>query len=335
MTFALFEFATSAVIIIIAGTFLSRFADEIAERTGFGRLLIGSILLAGATSLPELTVDISAVRSGMADLAFGDLLGSSLFNLLILAILDLSTQSRGKMLSHRAARHALSGNLSAVLTAVVAMGILAQPVLGGGEVLGVSYGLCIVLLGYLMGVRMVYLDQKFSRIEAEAVGATPEHSTTSSWIYPAIGFAVAALVIVVVGPYLAHAAGEIADASGLGKTFIGTTLVAFSTSLPELVTSLAALRMGAVDLAIGNIFGSNAFNMLLFIPLDLVHRGPILAHISPHHAITGIAAIMATLIVVLGQLYQVERRRRFIEPDAYLVLIVIFGSLWIIYRMGE
>lgn len=333
MTYAITEFLVSAVIIIIAGTYLSRFADDIAEITGLGRLLVGSILLAGATSLPELSVDISAVRTGMADLAFGDLMGSCLFNLLILAILDLSTQSNGRMFSRQAARHALSGNLSVAIIAVVTLGMLAQPVLAAGQWLGVSYGLWIVLGAYVFGVRLVYLDQKASRLEAVSQGAELSTHRERHWSLPFIGFILAAAVIVFVGPYLAEAAGKIADVSGLGKTFIGTTLVAFSTSLPELVTSFAALRMGAHDLAIGNVFGSNAFNMLLLIPLDLVHRGPLLADVSKTHAVTAVAGILSTTVVVMGQLYQVERRRRLIEPDATLVMIIIFGSLWIMYRM--
>lgn len=332
MILALLQFTVSAVVIIVAGTFLSRFADQIAERTGFGRLLIGSVLLAGATSLPELSVDISAVRNGMADLAIGDLMGSSLFNLLILAVLDFSSHSRGQMLSRKAARHALSGNVSAALTAVVAVCLLTQPILGGGESLGISYGLWLIVIGYIFGVRLVYCDQQASRAEAAEISATPDH--IGSWRTSALGFAVAAAVIVVAGPYLAMAAGTIADASGLGKSFVGTTLVAFSTSLPELVASLAALRMGAHDLAIGNVFGSNAFNMVLLVPLDVVHKGPILAAVSTGHAVTCVAAITATMVVVVGQLYQVEPRKRFIEPDAWLVLAVIFGSLWLIYRIG-
>ena len=103
----LIQFLICAAVIIVAGTFLSKYADAIAELTGLGRLLIGSVLLAGATSLPELTVDISAVRLGAVDLAVGDLLGSSLMNLLILAVVDLSYYSRGRMLSKQAAAHAL------------------------------------------------------------------------------------------------------------------------------------------------------------------------------------------------------------------------------------
>jgi len=334
MTYAILEFLASAAVIIFAGTYLSRFADEIAEITGLGRLLIGSILLAGATSLPELSVDISAVRTGMADLAFGDLMGSSLFNLMILAILDLSTQSKGRMLSRQAARHALSGNLSVAIVAVVTLGLLAQPVLASGQWAGISYGLWCVLAAYVFGVRLVFMDQKASRIEAISEGAELSHSRKGHWSLPFIGFAIAAAVIVFVGPFLAEAAGKIADASGLGKTLVGTTLVALSTSLPELVTSFTALRMGAHDLAIGNVFGSNAFNMLLLIPLDLVHNGPLLADVSKSHAITAVAGILATTVVVMGQLYQVERRRRLIDPDATLVLLIIFGSLWLVYRMG-
>lgn len=92
--------------------------------------------------------------------------------------------------------------------------------------------------------------------------------------------------------------------------------------------------MGAHDLAIGNVFGSNAFNMLLLVPLDLAHKGPILSAVSESHAVTCIAAIVATLGVVLGQLYQVERRTTLIEPDAWLVIAVVIGALWFIYQVG-
>lgn len=334
MLWALLQFAGAALVIVIAGTFLSRFADQIADSTGLGRLLIGSILLAGATSLPELTVDISAVRNGMADIAFGDLIGSSLFNLLILAILDLSTHSRGRMLSRQAAGHALSGGVSAALTATIALCLMTQALSARGEVAGISYGFWLILAGYVMGIRMIYYDQQFSAIQARPVDSATTPLAKPGWFRPVVGFAACALAIVFAGPYLAEAAGRIAEISGLGKSFVGTTLVAFSTSLPELVASLAALRMGAHDLAIGNIFGSNAFNMLLFLPLDLVHPGPLLAVVSSSHAITGVAAIIATLVVMLGQLYQVEKRRRLIEPDAWLVITIVFGALWVIYQMG-
>ena len=331
MTAAAIQFLVTALVIVGAGTLLTQCADLIAERTGLGRLLIGSILLAGATSLPELTVDISAVRSGWVDLAAGDLMGSSLFNLMILAILDLSTISRGRMLSRLAAGHALSGNFSAALTMLVGLCLMTQPVSAAGEILDISYGIWLVVLGYLMGVRLVYFDQRFSAAQAEPA---LEEKARGGLMKPALGFAAAATLIVIVGPYLSEAAAKIADLSGLGKTFVGTTLVAFSTSLPELVASIVALRMGAHDLAIGNVFGSNAFNMILLAPLDLVHDGPLLSAISTSHVITCQATVLATMVAVLGQLYQVEKRKRLIEPDATLVLVILLGALWLVYRLG-
>ncbi|HUE70631.1 MAG TPA: hypothetical protein VMP01_07050 [Pirellulaceae bacterium] len=326
------QFLVCALAIIVAGTYLTRFADAIAELTKLGRLLVGSVLLAGATSLPELTVDIAAIRMGMADLAVGDLFGSSLMNLLILAMLDLSTYSRGKMLSKQAAAHALSGSLSAALTALVGVGLLTGKALAEYAIFGVSPVIIVIAIAYALGVRLVYLDQ---RIAAHGTHEHPLHELP----VPAgmtlgkafAGFAVCAGVIFVAGPFLAHAAGVIADESGLGKTFVGTTLVALSTSLPELVSSIAALRMGALDLAIGNVFGSNAFNMLLLVPLDFLHPEPLLASVSEGHVITCMAVILATLVVIMGQLYRVESRIHIIEPDAWLVILIVFGALAIIY----
>lgn len=349
---AIAQFSLSAAVIIAAGVFLARFADQIAEITGLGRLLVGSILLAGATSLPELAVDISAVRMNMPDLAVGDLMGSSLMNLLILAMLDLTRHSRGKMLSRVAAGHALSGTMSMALAGLAAMAIfictsgkISAEELARWSLLGISPPTWIIMAAYCLGVRTVFLDQRISaRLAAEAADAAaaakgeppPSAAATAHpplW-KPVTGFAVAAVAVVVAGPFLAESAGEIADLSGLGKSFVGTTFVAFSTSLPELVSSLAAVRMGALDLAIGNVFGSNTFNMLLLAPLDVLQPGSLFAVVSPVHVISGLATIVVTAVAVMGQLYHVETRRRVLEPDALLMLLLIFAALFLVHQLS-
>jgi cation:H+ antiporter len=341
MVIPLLQFAACAALIILAGTYLSKFADAIADLTGLGRLLIGSVLLAGATSLPELTVDISAVRLGAADLAVGDLLGSSLMNLLILAILDLSYHSRGRMLSRQAAAHALSGSLAAALTAVVGLGLLTGKAFAPYSVLEIGPATFIIIAAYLLGVRLVYLDQRIAVRTAVESGLSPEAQPPGMSLKKALaGFAMCAAVIFIAGPFLAQAADKLAEETKLGGTFVGTTLVAFSTSLPELVSSLAALRLGAHDLAIGNVFGSNAFNMILLAPLDMFHRGSaldpahtgsLLADVASGHVITCMAVILATLVAVMGQLYQAESRTRLIEPDAWLVIVIVGGALALVY----
>jgi cation:H+ antiporter len=330
--YTLLQFAVCAVIIVVAGTFLTQYADAIAEITKLGRLVVGSVLLAGATSLPELTVDISAVRMGLADLAVGDLLGSSLMNLLILAVLDLSHHSRGKMLSRQGAAHALSGSVSAGLMGLVALGLLTGKAFEPFAVFGISPAIFLLVIAYCFGVRLVYLDQRIAvRTAAEQGEAATSVRSGMTLTKAILGFAICAAVIFISGPYLAEAAGELADKTGLGNTFVGTTLVALSTSLPEMVSMLAALRLGAIDLAIGNAFGSNAFNMILFAPLDFVHQESLLATVSPRHAITCVAAMLATLVAIMGQLYQPESRTRLIEPDAWLVILIVVGALGLIY----
>ena len=335
------EFMALAAVVALAGTFLARSADQIAEITRFGRLLIGSVLLAAATSLPELTVDLSAVRQGMPDLAAGDLFGSSLMNLLILAVLDLAHRSGGKMLSHEAAANALSATLSIALTALAGLAILTAPRLPGPALLGIGIWSWGILVAYLLGVRMIYLDQRVSaRAAADAAevaepGGGGRPSVQPPLWNPVAVFSVAAIVLFLTGPRLAHAAGQLADLSGLGKTFVGTTLVALCTSLPELVASITALRMKAFDLVIGNVFGSNAFNMILFLPLDAVHPGLLFADVSQSHALTSLAVILATAVAVLGQLYHVEKRWRIIEPDALLMLLILGGALFLVYRLSS
>ena len=332
MASALLQFVLLAAIIVAAGTVLTRCADGIAEVTGWGRLLIGSVLLAGATSLPELTVDLTAIRLGLPDLAVGDLLGSSLMNLLILAVLDLSHHSRGKMLSRAAAAHALSGTLSTALTATVGVGILVSGRAPQLVFLGAHASTWVLALGYLLGLRMVFLDQRVAMRQAvdSGVPAGQLHPRNGLAKFVA-GFVAAAVVILFVGPRMAEVAGTIAEISGLGNSFVGTTFVAFSTSLPELVASLAALRIGAFDLAVGNVFGSNAFNMLLFLPLDIAFPGVLLAHVNASHVISVLTVVLATSVVIMGQLYQQESRRRFLEPDALLVIALIGFALFLIY----
>lgn len=336
MVWLLLEFLGLAAVVAAAGVCLATCADRIADITRLGHLLVGSVLLAGATSLPELTVDITAVRLGMPDLAAGDLLGSSLMNLLILALCDLSFHSRGRMLSREAAGHALSGALSIVLTAFVGVALLTANQLPNYSLGEISLPSLAILLAYLLGVRLVFLDQRISaRAAAEAAGEPPAPAVRSRLGKPVAGFLLGTAVLLVTGPRLAETAGELADATGLGKTFVGTTLVALCTSLPELVASLAALRIKAFDMAVGNIFGSNAFNMILFVPLDLLHAGPLFVALSPAHVVSCLAAIACTAIAMMGQLYQLESRRYpIIEPDAWLVIVLVLGALAVVYRMS-
>jgi cation:H+ antiporter len=326
---AILQFVLAAAVVVLAGTFLTRSADTIAERTGWGRLWVGGLFLAGATSLPELTVGISAIRQSMPNLAVGDLIGSSLFNLLILAVLDFSHHSKRRMFSHAAANHAISATMSSTLYLLAAMDILFGARFGSVTFGGLGVGSAGILVAYLLGIRLIFHDQ---RAAVAATGSRRERPRERKGLSRAlVVYCISATALMVAAPFLSAGAGEIARISGLGETFLGTTAVALCTSLPEMVTSYAALRIGAFDLALGNIFGSNAFNMLLLVPLDLAQPGSLLSLVSTAHAFTCLATVLITAIVVMGQLYQAERRIFFVEPDAMLVILLVLASLTVIF----
>jgi cation:H+ antiporter len=327
------QFIVSAGVIVLAGIFVTKASDSIAEHTGLGRLLAGSIFLAGATSLPEILIDISAVRKGMADLAVGDLMGSSLANLLILAVADLMHRSSRKIFSRSSAGHALSGAMSISMAAIAAAAILLGQKFPGLEVGPIGIGPLAIAASYVLGLRLIYYDQRLFATEGVQAKSTPgERPKELAKAFSV--FALCALAILITAPFLADAAGEIAGITGLGKTFIGTTLVALCTSLPELVSTIASVRMRAFDLAIGNVFGSNSFNMLILAPLDLVHKGPILASVSQSHILTALATILATSVAIMGQLYQAEKRKKFIEPDAFTIIGIVMSALILLYFVG-
>jgi cation:H+ antiporter len=128
--------------------------------------------------------------------------------------------------------------------------------------------------------------------------------------------------------------GSLAEQTGLGGTFFGSTFVALSTSLPEVATTFTAVRIRALDMAMGNILGSNSFNMVLLIPLDLVFEGSLLGAVSPAHAYTAVCVILVTSVVLLSQLYPVERKKPFLEPDAWLAIALIASSFIGLYFIG-
>ena len=335
MTSSLIQFLISSGIIVLAGAALTQFADAISYKTKLGGMFIGSLLLAGATSLPEFFIDVSAVRIGSFDLAVGDLLGSSLFNLLILAVLDMTRFSHGRMLSHKSAAHALPAGVSIVLTTIAALFIFLGPKFKIMSVWRISTGSILIMAAYVIGARLIFSGQK------EAADSLSKEQP-AYWI-PGIkklglkgtiaGYIASASAIVAAAPFLAKAAKDLAEQTGLGSTFFGTTFVALCTSLPEMVTTFSAVRIKAFDLALGNIFGSNCFNMALIFPLDFFHAQSLLSSVSQIHVFSALCVVLATTVVILGQLYQVEKKKHFLEPDALIVIFLIFGALFGVYHL--
>lgn len=329
MIVAILQFSVAALVIIGAGIALTKCADRLAEETGLGRVLVGSILLAGATSLPELMVDINAIRLNQPDLAVGDLLGSSLFNLFILASVDSFFRHPHRAFSREFVHHAQAATLSINLTALVGIGILAQVPLAFA---GVGIFTWVVAVVYLIGMKLTF-DAGGSSPQPQKGPRFLDLKNRKSFLHALLGFIGATGIVLVASPYLVHAADRLAALTGLGHTFVGTTLVALATSLPELVATVAAFRMGAPDLALGNIFGSNTFNMLLFFPLDALYPATLFSSVRPTHALTAFCVITVGSIAVIGQVSRKHEKNHMWEPSSELIMVLTLAFLYLLYTV--
>jgi len=321
-------FCLSAAAIILAGNRLSKDGDAIAEYTGLGGAWVGAILLAGATSLPELATDIYAVRAGETALAVGDLFGSCMANLLILAVADLCVR-HVPVLSRVTINQVLVGLLGIGLIAIAAAGVIAP--VNGFNILGMGWSSLLILVSYLCGMRLLHVNRGEPAFETEHEAHAPDRA---GYRRAVIGFVLAAGVILFSARYLADSAAGIAAQLGLSGGIVGMVLLALATSLPEMTVTLAAIRAGSYDMAVGNLLGSNCFNMMVLPVLDVVHGpGSLLAGLEPTLLVGALVAVVLTVQALLGVVNKSERRLRFLEPDAALLVATYVAGLYLAYRV--
>lgn len=310
-----FELLICISVIGVAGYFLSRYGDIIAEKSGLSASWIGLILLSTATSLPELVTGISSVSfASVPNIAVGDVLGSAVFNLAILVLLD-ALYTRETLYGKAAQGHILSASLGTLLIAFAGFSLLLDQA-GMSKAIGhIGLYTPFIVLVYLVAIRAVY---------------SYEHRTVSDYTeesaerYPGVslrsaiqGYAWAAFAVVLAGSWLPFIAKDISDMMGWGQSFVGTLLVAAVTSAPEAAVTLSALRIGALDMAIANLLGSNLFNIVILAIDDIFYtEGPLLANVDASHALTAFTAVMMSALVTVGLIFRPQRR-------------VVLGLTWV------
>ncbi len=314
-------FIGCAAVVVLAAVKLAEYGDALATRTGLGGMFVGTLLLAGATSLPELLSAINGLHLGAPNLAVGTLFGSNMFNMFMLAFVDLLA-GRVRVLRRVAMNHALTAGLAILLTLMAMFAPLARLDLHIGWV-GLE---SLAIIGVYLAA--VWLLRRSG--PAQVAAATPEELVgVPSLLHAGLGFAVASAALVAVMPWLVRSAQQIAALTGLTTGFVGTTLLAIVTSLPELVASVTAIRLGAYDLTVGNLFGSNLFNMFALGLADVFYtRGRFLQEIDPAFA------PILTCLGLIGNITQLRRRLFFIEADALAILVVYVLGVWLLYSKG-
>jgi cation:H+ antiporter len=297
----LLQFTLCALLIGRAGFVLSESADRIARATGLTGGWVGLALLATVTSLPELASGISAVAWVDApNLAVGNVLGACVFNLLFLAVVDL-LQRGAPMYRHASASHLLSAAFGVVMLGFVALSL----VLGARAPVLFNVGLYspLLLALYLLALKSVFAHER--ALAATDAADTPAGGLRREWWR----FGMAAAVVLAAGSWLPELADQLARQMGWSRSFVGTVFMAFVTTLPEIAVTLSALRLGALDMAIGNLLGSNLFNLTILAVDDVAYtRGPLLADAAPAHAGTAATALVMTGLVMIGLVMRPQGR---------------------------
>ena len=322
------QFLLSSAVVVYAAIKLAEYGDVIAVRTRLGGLFVGTIFLAGATSLPEFIASISSFQAGVPNLAAGNFFGSNMVNMMLLAVVDL-INFQAPLLRRVAISHALTAALTTILMLVAIISILADVDLKIGWV-GVD---SLVLIGLYFGG--IWLIQRENRSPVEPVPVSEPAADFPSLRRGVIGFLIAAGVLMAVVPLLVDSSTEIAAITGLGTGFVGTALLSLVTSLPELLAALAAVRMNAFDMAVGNLLGSSVFNMLALGVSDFFYLdGRFLGAIDENFALVGLLALLLTNMALVGNLARVERKILFIEIDSIATIVVYLLGMYLLYLRG-
>ena len=325
---AILGFSVCAIIILLAGSQLSRYGDMISDKTGLGRAFIGLILISAVTSLPELMVGISSsaiVQS--ADLATGDILGSCAFNLSLISIMELFSRKRSPLLNNVSQTHILAASLGIILFAFVGFGLFLHDDITILRFIGLN-SLLFALI-YFLALRMIYRHQKRNP------GLDEERKDVKLSLSQIIfRYALFALITIAAALLVPHFADQIAEQTGMGKSFVGTLFLAISTSLPEIAVTIFAVRMGAADMAVGNVLGSNIFNIFILFIDDLFYtKGHLLKDASEHNMLTVLTIVVMSAIAIVGITYKHQKTVYFLGWDTMLMLLIFIINFVLLYRL--
>ncbi|MDA0734241.1 MAG: hypothetical protein BZY73_02320 [SAR202 cluster bacterium Casp-Chloro-G3] len=281
-------FLVSAGTVIYFGTQLAKYGDALATLTGWGRLFVGSILVAMATSLPELSTNISAVRLDPPnpELALGNILGANMLNMLTFAVVALIFGGKS-FLQKVAPEQGYLITLAVILTALTVIFTVFKPDISFWNI-GLSS--IILLVVFLVGMRIVYAKRPQ---EEDSSDEPVDMSLTRAWVM----FSLVSVGVIISGFFLAFSVDSIAAITGVASSTLGILVASLVTTMPEATATIAAARIGAADLGIANLFGSCAFNVTILFYADLFYRqGIILNQTDPTHFVAGGVAIVLMLV---------------------------------------
>jgi cation:H+ antiporter len=311
------KFIGLLILVYVFGTRAAKSADIIAEKKGLAKAFMGAVFISMVTSFPELFTGISAVTIvDSPDLAMGEILGSCLFNLLIIAVIDIAYK-KSNFFQLEGRINLLPIAFSFILINVLTLALAVQFDLA---ILNVSVFSLLILILYIFFLRVIFKERKaknHAEMKSKPVKLKKE----------IILFIVCSIVIIAVGVYLPVVGQEIAEEMGWNASFVGVIFLAFVTSFPELVVSFSTARMGAFDMLLGNITGSNLFNVAIVFFIDVFYfKSQVYGSVSPTNVTVGIIALLMNFILF----FAVVRRSKYKILNIFSINAVFLILLYII-----
>ncbi len=332
-----FVFILAAAAVWWAGTRLPAYVVALSDKTGVGQGLAGMLVLGGITSLPELATGTTAAAIGVPLLSLNDILGSASLNLLLLALADMAIGSRP--LTSVVARPVtlIQGVLGMTLFAFVgaAIGI------GGGDFGGpvgfwsiAIFGCVLVALFVSHRAEQRPMWQVVNPPDLEVAEETRQKSIPTAKL--ALSLVGLASVILVGGVTLANAGETIAMETGLGAGIVGLLIIAAATSLPEASAIVGAMRHKRYELAIGEIFGSNMFNLAIIVAIDLVAPGQsVIEQAGGFEIAAAMLALVLTGVFVIGLIERRDRTILRMGQDSIAAILVYFGGVTLLLSLAR
>lgn len=333
-------FLAASIVIFFSGLRMTGLADRLADRTGFGEALIGGVLLGAATSLSGIIVSVTSALDGRASLAFSNSVGGIAAQTLFLAVADMFYRKHN--LEHAAA------DLGNVFQGIVLMVLLTLPFLALSSpeftiwaVHPVSFAIPIVYAAGLFAGRIVHENPMWTPVDTDATQQDePDEEDAESRAQSTqrlfLIFAGLMLFMGIAGYVIAKSAAELAARLDIGESIVGALGTAIVTSMPELVTTIAAVRRGALQLAVGGIIGGNTFDTLFLTASDISYREGSLYHAVGDADYYWIAtALLMTGILIGGLILRQKQGPAKIGVESVLLLMIYGAAIGVQFLFGS
>jgi cation:H+ antiporter len=320
-------FGGAAAAVWVAGTRLSKAVDALSDQLGIGEAFGGLILLAIVTNLPEIAITASAALGGHIEVAVGNILGGIAIQTVVLVLLDGFGIGRETTLTHRAA------SLVLVLEGVLVIAILIVVIMMAQmpdslAVRGIGPGGFIIAAVWISGLLLVGKArtglpwQRTDRDQRSDSGPEADKGPGLSMAKASIIFAIAAVVTLGAGVTLERSGNAIAGHIGMSGVLFAATILAASTSLPEISTGLEAVRLGDIEMAVSDILGGNAFLPVLFLEAAALTGGTVLPKAQPSDLyLAGLGAAL-TAVYVFGLTFGSSRQKGRLGLDSWVVVVL-------------